>query len=250
MSASWEDARVRAGLTRQLAMRTRMLEAGVAAIGWKVGFGSPSALELMQIGAPLIGFLTDATLLESGAWVDVAGWQRGIVEFEVAVYLGEDLGPEASDQEARAAVSAVGPAIELADVDLAVGAASLEEILACDIFHKGVILGVPDEERAGLAIGGLIARVLIDGREVVRTADLQAITGAYSSIVTTVADTLAANGEVLRKGDVIITGSVVPPIPVSEGTEFVFALDPFHPISVRVGASADESTAKPLLKRR
>lgn len=237
MSASWEDARVRAGLTRQLAMRQRMLEGGVAAIGWKVGFGSPSALELMQIGAPLLGFLTDATVLESGTLVDITDWQRGIVEFEVAVYLGEDLGPGASDEEARAAVSSVGPAIELADVDLPIGAESLEEILACDIFHKGVILGAPDEDRAGLAVGGLVARVLIDGREAATTEKLQEITGAYSSIVATVADTLAANGEVLRKGDVIITGSVVPPIPVGEGTEFVFALDPFGPITVRVGTS-------------
>ncbi|MGZ5382508.1 MAG: hypothetical protein ACXWH0_00785, partial [Acidimicrobiia bacterium] len=85
------------------------------------------------------------------------------------------------------------------------------------------------------AVDGLVARVLIDGREVATTADLQAITGAYAHIVATVADTLAANGEVLRKGDVIITGSVVPPIPVTQGAEFVFALDPFEPISVRVG---------------
>jgi 2-keto-4-pentenoate hydratase len=237
LSASWEDPRVRAGLTRQLAMRQRMLEAGVAAIGWKVGFGSPSALELMQIRAPLLGFLTDATLLESGTLVDITGWQRGIVEFEVAVYLGEDLGPGASDEEAQAAVSSVGPAIELADVDLPIGAESLEEILACDIFHKGVILGAPDEDRAGLAVGGLVARILIDGREATTTENLQEITGAYSSIVATVADTLAANGEVLRKGDVIITGSVVPPIPATEGTEFAFALDPFGPITVRVGTS-------------
>lgn len=235
MSVSWEDARVRAGLTRQLALRARKLQAGVTAIGWKVGFGSPSALQLMQIGAPLIGFLTDATLLESGARVDVTDWQQGLVEFEVAVYLGEDLGPGARNEEARAAVSSIGPAIELADVDLPIGAESIEEILACGIFHKGVILGAPDEERAGLAVDGLVARVLIDGQKVATTADLQAITGAYAHIVATVADTLAANGEVLRKGDVIITGSVVPPIPVTHGAEFVFALDPFEPISVRVG---------------
>ena len=34
--------------------------------------------------------------------------------------------------------------------------------------------------------------------------------------------------------ELIITGSVIPPIPVGEGTEFTFALDPLDPISVRV----------------
>ena len=240
MSAPWDDLRVRAGSARQFWLRKRMLDEGATPIGWKVAFGSPSALELMEIEAPLLGFLTDATVLQSGASVEMAGWQLGVVEFEVAVYLGEDLGPGASEEESRAAVSAIGPAIELADVDLPIAAASLEEILAYDIFHKGVILGVPDEGRAGLALGGMVARILIDGREVATTTDLQAITGAYLSIVTTVADTLAAYGEILRKGDVIITGSVVPPVPVGESTEFIFALDPFDPISVHVSASSEE----------
>ena len=234
MSAPWDDIRVRAGLARQLATRKRMLDEGATGVGWKVGFGAPSALELMRITAPLLGFVTDATILESGVWVDTAGWDRGVVEFEVAVYLGSDLGPGASDDEARAAISAVGSAIELANIDLPLEAASVEEIVAGDIFHRGVIFGKPDEGRAGLDITGLVARVLIDGEERATTSDLQAITGAYPRIVTTVADTLAANGERLRAGDAIITGSVIPPIRATEGIEFTFILDPFRPISVRV----------------
>jgi 2-keto-4-pentenoate hydratase len=223
-----------AGLPRQLAVRSRMMSAGAHPIGWKVGFGAPSALELMQITAPLLGFMTDATVLESGAAVDTAGWERGIVEFEVAVYLGEDLSAGASTEEARAAISAVGPAIELANIDLPVDAAGVEDILAGDIFHRAVIFGEPARDRAGLDITGMSARILIDGEEQASTTELEAITGPYPWIVITVADTLAANGELLRSGDVIITGSVVPPIAVSKGREFTFALDPFDPISVRV----------------
>jgi 2-keto-4-pentenoate hydratase len=211
-----------------------MVSADARPIGWKVGFGAPAALELMQITAPLLGFLTDATVLESGAAVDTSTWERGIVEFEVAVYLGVDLGPGASPDEARTAIAAVGPAIELANINLPVNAAGVEDILAGDIFHEAVIFGEPSRGRAGLDINGMAARILIDGAERAATADLEAITGPYPWIVTTVADTLAANGELLRSGDVIITGSVVPPIPVTEGGEFTFALDPFDPISVRV----------------
>ncbi|MDH3540881.1 MAG: hypothetical protein OEP52_12835 [Acidimicrobiia bacterium] len=234
MSRPWEDPRVVAGLPRQLAARSRMVSADARPIGWKVGFGAPAALELMQITAPLLGFLTDATVLESGAAVDTSTWERGIVEFEVAVYLGVDLGPGASPDEARTAIAAVGPAIELANINLPVNAAGVEDILAGDIFHEAVIFGDPSRDRAGLDINGMAARILIDGAERAATADLEAITGPYPWIVTTVADTLAANGELLRSGDVIITGSVVPPIPVTEGSEFTFALDPFDPISVRV----------------
>lgn len=234
MSLPWEDPRVVAGLPRQLAVRSRMLAAGANSVGWKVGFGAPSALELMQITAPLLGFMTDTTVLEPGTRVDTTDWERGIVEFEVAVYLGEDLGPGTSDDAARAAIASVGPAIELANINLPVEAAGVEDILAGDIFHEAVIFGRPDRNRAGLDISGMAARIIIDDREHSSTTELEAITGAYPWIVRTVADTLAANGEQLRAGDVIITGSVVPPIPVSEGSEFTFALDPFDPISIRV----------------
>ena len=234
MSAPWEDRRVVAGLRRQLAARARTLEAGASPIGWKVGFGAPAALDLMQITAPLLGFMTDATVYESGCRFDTTGWERGIVEFEVAVYLGVDLGPGVSPDEARAAIAAVGPAIELANINLPLNAAGVEDILAGDIFHEAVIFGEPARDRAGLDISGMAARILIDGEERASTAELEAITGPYPGIVTTVADTLAAHGEMLLAGDVIITGSVIPPIPVSEGNEFTFALDPFDPISVRV----------------
>jgi 2-keto-4-pentenoate hydratase len=225
---------VEAGLRPQLARRRDLLESGAQRVGWKVGFGAPASLELMEITAPLLGFLTDATVLEPGAVVDTSGWQRGIVEFEVAVYLGHDLGADASAAEARAAIAAVGPAIELANIDLPVEAAGVEAIMARNIFHEAVIFGAADPGRAGLDISGISARILIDGEERASTAELEAITGPYPWIVATVASTLAAQGERLAAGDVIITGSVVPPIPVIEGTEFTFVLEPFPPLSVRV----------------
>lgn len=234
MTAPWDDPRVKDGLPLQLGRRRAMLAEGATAMGWKVGFGAPASLELMQISAPLMGFITDATLLDSGASVETSTWQRGIVEFEVAVVLGSDLGPGASDDEARAAIAALGPAIELANIDLPIEPGRVADIVAGDIFHEGIIVGEMDEGRAGLDISGLVARILVDGEERATVTDLEALTGPYPWIVSTVASTLAAYGEVLRAGDIIITGSVVPPIPVTEGSDFTFALDPFDPISVRV----------------
>lgn len=240
MSKAWEDQRIAAGLKRQMTVRRQVLEAGDVGIGWKVGFGAPSGLELMQIQAPLLGFLTRATVFESGVRIDTTGWNRGMVEFEVAVYLGKDLGPAASEAEAREAVAAVGPAIEIADLDLPLEAAGAEAILAGNMFHKGVVFGEPDFGRAGLNITDMAARILIDDRQVASIGDLQANPGSFPWIVTTVADTLAAFGERLQAGDVIITGSVIPPIPVTEGDRFTFALDPFDSISVEIEPSAPD----------
>lgn len=234
MTVPWEDPRVIDGTKRQLAERRRRLDAGAGHVGWKVGFGAPSALELMQISAPLSGYLTDRTVLEPGERVPVGDWGRGIVEFEVAVYLAEDLGAGAGDEQARAAVGSLGPAIELANIDLPIGPDGVADILAGDIFHEAVIFGDRDPDRAGIDISGMTGRILVDGEERAAVTELEEITGAYPWIVSTVASTLASQGERLRAGDVIITGSIVPPIPVTEGTTFTFALDPFSPISVHL----------------
>jgi 2-keto-4-pentenoate hydratase len=229
-----DDPRLIAGMRSQLAARSRLLGEGADHVGWKVGFGSQSSLEAMQIDRPLVGYLTDATIVADGDAVEVIGWARGVVEFEIAVLLGSDLPGGSSVQEARAAVSAVGPAIELADIDLPLEPSLVERILAGDIFHKGVSFGALDHGRAGLETGDLVGRILIDGTERFVAEDFETTTGDYGTVVRTVADTLAASGELLRKGDLIITGSVVAPVPVGEGEMFTFALDPFEPISIRI----------------
>ncbi len=233
MTRPWEDPRVVAGMTRQLAGRRDDLDRGASRLGWKVAFGAPASLVLMEISAPLVGYLTDATLVESGATIATGDWTAGVIEFEVAVWMGSDLGPDAAPDEARAAVSAVGAAIELADVDLApIDAGAVEEILAGDIFHAGLVLGAPDASRSGLDTTGLLARISVDGGPLATVADLTALTGDHGRILTAVADTLAANGEQLRSGDVVITGSVVPPVPLVRGRLYEFALEPLAPISV------------------
>lgn len=228
----WDDPRVRAGLPRQLALLDGAVGSGARHIGWKVGFGAPASLERMGLEAPLLGWLTDRTQFGDGSEVDVSGWTRGVVEFEVAVRVDAPLGAGTTPASARGAVGAIASAIELADVDLAPGPDRVADILEGGIFHRGVVLGPWDDSRRGIETDGLVARILIDGEEFARTADLEAITGAYDEVVATVANTLAAFGRRLEAGDLILTGSVIPPVPVDSGTACSFSLDPLEPISV------------------
>ncbi|MDO8752822.1 MAG: hypothetical protein Q7J80_02920, partial [Anaerolineales bacterium] len=92
------DPRVLRGMEKQLRLRQERLNAGEKSIGWKVGFGAPTALERLRLDAPLIGFLTDKTLLPSNATVSIANWTKPAMEPEIAVYMGKDL-TEASDRE-------------------------------------------------------------------------------------------------------------------------------------------------------
>jgi 2-keto-4-pentenoate hydratase len=48
------DPRVERGMRTQLADRRARLERGDRPVGWKIGFGSPSAMEHLRISAPLV----------------------------------------------------------------------------------------------------------------------------------------------------------------------------------------------------
>ena len=231
MNSNSEDPRIARGMQMQLSRRRECLARGEQPLGWKVGFGAPAAMEKLGIKAPLIGFLTDRALVASGATLSLATWKKPLAEPEIAVHMGSDLPAGADSDTVKRAIKGIGPAIELADLDRPPD--DVEQILAGNIYQRHVILGPCDASRAGCVLDGLTGRILRNGAEAARTSDPQANTGNLIDIVRHVADGLAACGEQLRAGQIIITGSIVPPLWVEAGEEVVFQLDPLGGVSVR-----------------
>ena len=218
----------------QLARRRRALEAGEGALGWKVGFGSPPAMERLGIPAPLVGYLMDSARVAPGAAVPVAGWTKPVAEPEIAVHLAAHVEPGSTREAAARAIGGLGPAIELADVDREPD--DVETILAGNIFQRAVALGPVDASRAGGTIEGLEARVYRNGDEEASTRDVESLTGELVALVAHVADVVAAFGETLRAGEVVIAGSVVPPLSVRPGDQIRFELAPIGDVAVRLVA--------------
>jgi 2-keto-4-pentenoate hydratase len=237
MSEAVKDSRIARGMAAQLRLRRTRLQAGERPIGWKVGFGSPAFMEKLRISAPLLGFLTDGALLASGATISVAGWTKPVAEPEVAIHIGRDVEPGADGDGVRAAIAAVGPAIELADLDAP--PEDVEAILSGNIYQRHVLLGPSDASRAGARLDGLTARVRRNGEVVATLRDLEANTGAVLPIVGHVADLLGSLGGRLRAGELVICGSVVPPIFIeAEDREVAFELEPVGTVSVRFASAA------------
>ena len=229
---AWDDPRIARGMEKQLSERRARIAAGEKPLGWKVGLGAKPAMERLGITMPVVGYMMEKSVVPDGGTVSVAGWKQPVAEPEIAVYMATDLPGGASRDAAIAAVDAVGPAIELADLNPP--PADVEVALAGNIFHRNVILGAPDKSRAGVKLDGLAGLVFRRGAQVARQEDLQANIGNIVDIVAHVAGTLAANGERLRAGDVIITGSTVPPpMSVPDETEFAYQLAPMGRLSVR-----------------
>jgi 2-keto-4-pentenoate hydratase len=228
------DPRIAAGMRRQTALRRERIAAGARLIGWKVGFGAPAALEKLRLSSPLVGFLLDSALLPRGATVALGGWQKPVAEPEIAVHVGRDVPAGADADAVRSAIAALGPAIEIADVDAPMD--DVEAILAGDIFQRHVVLGPRDPACAGARLAGVSGQVIRSGNALDVPADLEANTGRLVDIVRHVANVAAELGEGLRAGQFIIAGSVVPPLFVTAGETVTFTLSPCGTVEVGFAA--------------
>jgi len=232
MSATLTDRRIANGMRAQMELRQKLLDDGAKQIGWKVGLGAPAMQVKCGLTAPIVGFLLDRAVLASGATVSLAGWQKPVAEAEIAAYIGRDLPTGADRDDVRRAISALGPAIELADVTSPMD--DVQATLAGDIFQRHVILGPRDIMRSGARLDGLKGRVTRSGLDIPVSADLETNIGELVNIVRHVADVTAAIGGGLRAGHVIICGSLTAPMFLGPGERGVeFELAPIGAISVR-----------------
>lgn len=229
--ADLQNPAVKKGLTAQLEKRRARIAAGEKPLGWKVALGSTEIMKRIGTSAPLIGFLMQRGLLLSGSTASFAGWTKPVAEPEICVRMASDLGGNTTADAAAAAIKEIFPAIELADFDPPPTADNLDTVLEGDIYQRHVILC--GNTRPGAGVAGLTSRVERRGVEFARTTDPEALTGKLVELVAHVANVLAASGERLRAGDVIITGSITPPIMLEpDETSLTHAIDPIGAVSV------------------
>jgi 2-keto-4-pentenoate hydratase len=203
------DEQVVAALRSQLEERRRLLRAGAERVGWKIALGIGEVEP--RIGEqPVIGYLTSATQLTSGARHSARGAGQLCVDAELAVEVGRD-----------GAIVGFAAALEL--VDLQQGRGSVESVLRANVLHRAFVLGPSHAERAGAAAvyvdGGLRAHGSVDFDVEERVAAV----GYW----------LSAVGERLEPGDRIITGSIVQ-VPVAPGNEVAVDLSGLGRLEVSI----------------
>jgi 2-keto-4-pentenoate hydratase len=218
------DQSLTEGLRRQEAGARELLAGGARRLGWKAGFGTAAALQMLGTSGPLAGFLTDSTLEPSGASFDVSDWGKPVLEPEVAVRLGADVKAGASRAEIEAAIHGVGAAIELVDLG-EVGDAG--QILAANIFHRAVLLGELPPPAAGTSLAEARIDVVAGDEDYAVAADPAVVLGDLVGVLAAMAELLSGSTDGLRAGDVIITGAAVKPLELSGGEQ----------VEVRVGSS-------------
>ena len=223
------------GMTAQLATRRARIAAGEKPLGWKVGFGAPASMQKLGLTAPLVGYLMQGAQVASGGSVSLKDWAKPVAEPEIAVRMARDLGAGAAADAVMASIESLQPAIELADLGPLPEPGNLDAVLAGDIYQRHVVLA--PQARAGGSVEDLTSRLIRRGTEANRTGDPEALTGKLLDIVAHVATVLSAFGEKLSAGDIIITGSITPPLMLEpDETELRHAIDPIGEVSVRLRA--------------
>lgn len=226
------DDRLADGMRQQRALIAEAESDGAEQHGWKAGFGAPAARERFELDAPLVGALLDRTRLNPGVAVPIGTWRDARAEAEIAVLMGADVAGDATGAEAISAVAALAPAIEL--VDLHPAPESPSEALAGNIFHRHWITGAFTDVTGEWDVSDLVADIAAMGADLGPVDDVAALTGDAGETLAEIARIGARQGRGLRRGDVVILGAIVPPVPVAAGGDFRFALSGHAPIAVEL----------------
>jgi len=209
-----------AGAYAVQAINTRFWEAeGRRIVGRKVGLTAKAVQAQLGVDQPDFGVLFDDMEVADGANVSPSRLIQPKAEAEIAVILGADLPARAVTRaEVEAAVDTAMAAIEIVDSRIADWKISFADTVADNGSSALFVLGRERKPLAGLDLWSC-GMVLEKNGEVASLGAGAACLGHPLEAATWLVNTLAAQGEPLRKGDIVLTGALGPMVPMAPGDD-------------------------------
>ena len=226
-----------------------LVEAGERIVGAKVGLtflGGSRRLcrgdtprppgrakqEAMGVNEPLSGWLTDAMVLEPGAPVPLEALIQPRVEPEIAFLLDRPLDGPATVPNVLAATEAVFAAVDVLDSRYEDYRFTLPDVVADNCSSGRFVLGPQARRPAELEDLRLVGCVLRRRGEVVATAAGAAVMGHPAAPVAWLVNRLAARGEALPAGSLVLSGGLTAPVPLAAGTSVTAEFDGLGAVDV------------------
>jgi 2-oxopent-4-enoate hydratase len=192
----------------QLAYVAARTAAGARVAGHKVGCTNPVIQELFHIDQPDYGHLLDDMLLPDGAAISMRGLIQPRVEPEIAFVLREPLrGPGVTPTRVLLATAGVVPCFEIIDSRIRDWQIKFVDTVADNGSSARCVLGDRVVGVDGLDLR-LLGVVLERNGEVVATGAGAAALGHPAAAVAWLANTLAARGQFLDRGHVVLPGAL------------------------------------------
>jgi len=207
--------------------------------GHKIALTSPQMRALVGLQAPIAGRLHAHQLVGREASVRAADYGRLLVEFEIAFRMGADLPPRGLPyalDEVGEAVAAAMPALELADdrsADYATLSARALELAADNAWNEGAVLGAPVAGWRSLDLPAIRGTAFINGVAVGEGRGADSM-GHPLVALQWIANHAAARGKGLRRGDIVISGSLVTSKFPARGDRVRFEAGPLGAVELQV----------------
>ena len=226
------------GIAAQLALAHRW--GAVPPAGFKIGATTKRMQEYLDLPGPAAGFITHANVHSSPATLAWSNYTNAGVECEIAVRLAHDLPPGPCDAaRAAAAVGHVCAAIEIVENrygppplgDLkAVGTPTL---IADQVYQAACILAEPPADWRSLDLAAIQGRFLVNGEERATGHGRDLLGHPMNALAW-----LAASAEVaafggLRAGQIVMLGSVTPPLWLDGPCEVTADFAGMKPVHIR-----------------
>jgi len=199
----------------------RRLAAGETVIGKKIGVTSKPVQDMLGVYEPDFGQLTSGMLCTEAQGVDLNGLIQPKAEAELAFVLARDLiGPGITATDVIRATAYVSPCFEIVDSRIRDWKIKIQDTVAdnasCGVFLLGDAKGDPrklDLQLAGMALerNGALHSTSVGA----------AVQGSPINAVVWLANTLGRLGLPFRAGEIILSGSQSPLLPVTDGDDLV-----------------------------
>jgi len=221
---------------------------GEPALGWKIAATSQAGQQHIGVTGPLAGRLSASRCLADNSELSLACIHMSVIEAEFAFLIGRDVGRELAVGTGRAdqpltmsqvmdCVAGLHIAIEVPNsryVDfVGAGEAQLIADFACACY---VVLGprAPDQWReTDLSQHAVTVR---RGNEIVATGSGANVLGDPRIGLTWLANELLSQGQQLKSGEVVMTGTCVVPVPVAAGDAMTADFGAFGQVRARFKA--------------
>lgn len=188
-------------------------------VGRKVGLTAQSVQAQLGVNQPDFGVLFADMEIEDGGLLLASQALQPKAEAEVAFILASDIAsPEISREEVASAIHHVVAAIEIVDSRIAGWKITFADTVADNGSSAFYVLGAERKPLAGLDLWTCGMALEVNGQVASLGAGVACL-GHPLNAVTWLARTLAARGEPLRKGDVVLSGALGPMVALKPGDQ-------------------------------
>ena len=185
-------------------------------VGLKLGFTSKAKMEQMGVHDLIWGRLTDQMNIQDKGKLVFDRFIHPRAEPEIAFLLKETIESPITLDQAVDCLAGVAVAIEVIDSRYQNFKFSLEDVVADNCSSAAFVLGPWQDPST--SVQNLPMELMING-EIVQSGNSNAILGnPLASLVDAIRLGLA-NGEVLRKGSIILAGAATPAVFLKEGQQ-------------------------------